>query len=109
MLTDDARYKILKKLENNPDISQRQLAEELGISLGKINFCLQALIEKGLIKAKNFSQSQKKTRYLYVLTPAGIENKAVLTKRFLKRKIAEYEALHAEIEEIRRELGSAAE
>ena len=109
MLTDDARYKILKKLENNPDISQRQLAEELGISLGKINFCLQALIEKGLIKAKNFSQSQKKTRYLYVLTPAGIENKAALTKRFLKRKIAEYEALHAEIEEIRRELGSAAE
>jgi EPS-associated MarR family transcriptional regulator len=109
MLTDDARYKILKKLENNPDISQRQLAEELGISLGKINFCLQALIEKGLIKAKNFSQSQKKTRYLYVLTPAGIENKAALTKRFLTRKIAEYEALHAEIEEIRRELGSAAE
>ena len=109
MLTDDARYKILKKLENNPDISQRQLAEELGISLGKINFCLQALIEKGLIKAKNFSQSHKKTRYLYVLTPAGIENKAALTKRFLARKIAEYEALHAEIEEIRRELGSAAE
>ncbi|MDO9477694.1 MAG: MarR family EPS-associated transcriptional regulator [Pseudohongiella sp.] len=109
MLTDDARYKILKKLEANPDISQRQLAEELGVSLGKINFCLQALIEKGLIKAKNFSQSQKKVRYLYVLTPAGIENKAALTKRFLKRKIAEYEALHAEIEEIRRELGSAAE
>lgn len=109
MLTDDARYKILKKLEANPDISQRQLAEELGVSLGKINFCLQALIEKGLIKAKNFSQSQHKGRYLYVLTPAGIENKAALTKRFLKRKIAEYEALHAEIEEIRRELGSAAE
>lgn len=104
MLSDDARYKILKKLEANPDISQRQLAEELGVSLGKINYCLQALIEKGLIKARNFSKSQKKTRYLYILTPAGIENRAALTKRFLKRKIDEYEALRAEIEEIQKEL-----
>jgi MarR family transcriptional regulator, temperature-dependent positive regulator of motility len=109
MLTDDARYKILKKLEANPDISQRQLAEVLGVSLGKINYCMQALIEKGLIKAKNFSQSEHKGRYLYVLTPAGLESKASLTKRFLKRKLEEYEALQAEIEEIRRELGSAAE
>jgi len=108
MLTDDARYKILKRLQDNPDISQRQLAEELGLSLGKINFCLQALIEKGLIKAKNFSKSQKKSRYLYILTPSGIENKAALTKRFLTRKIAEYENLRAEIEEIRKELESKA-
>ncbi len=107
MLTDEARYKILRKLEANPDISQRQLAEELGVSLGKVNYCLQALIEKGLIKARNFSKSQKKVRYLYILTPEGIENKAALTRRFLKRKVAEYDALRAEIEEIRKELGLA--
>lgn len=106
MLNDEARYQILKKLESNPDISQRELAEELGISLGKANYCLQALIEKGLIKAKNFSKSQKKVRYLYILTPEGLENKAALTRRFLQRKIAEYEALRAEINEIRKELGA---
>ena len=105
MITDDARYKILKRLQDNPDISQRQLAEELGVSLGKINYCLQALIDKGLVKAKNFSQSENKRRYLYVLTPAGIENKARLTKRFLQRKLDEYEALKLEIEEIQKELG----
>jgi len=74
------------------------------VSLGKINFCLQALIEKGLIKARNFNNSQHKHRYLYILTPAGIENKAVLTKRFLTRKVAEYESLRIEIEDIRKEL-----
>ena len=105
MITDDARYRILKRLQNNPDISQRQLAEELGVSLGKINYCLQALIDKGLVKAKNFSQSENKRRYLYVLTPAGIENKARLTRRFLQRKLDEYEALKLEIEEIQKELG----
>ena len=104
MLSDEARYNILKKLENNPDISQRQLAEELGISLGKVNYCLQALIQKGLVKARNFSQSKKKVRYLYILTPEGIENKAALTRRFLHRKVAEYEALRAEIDDIRKEL-----
>ena len=104
MLTNYARYKILKRLQDDPDISQRQLAEELGVSLGKINFCLQALIEKGLIKARNFNNSQHKHRYLYILTPAGIENKAVLTKRFLTRKVAEYETLRNEIEDIRKEL-----
>lgn len=104
MLTDDARYKILKRLEANPDISQRALADELGISLGKVNFCIKALIEKGMIKARNFSQSDNKKRYLYVLTPAGIESKAALTKRFLSRKIAEFDALQAEIEDLRREV-----
>ncbi len=105
MLTDDSRYKILKTLEANPDISQRQLASSLGISLGKTNFCLQALIEKGLIKVKNFSRSSNKGRYLYILTPKGLDSKARLTRRFLQRKQAEYEVLRAEIEEIRRELG----
>lgn len=104
MLTDDARYRILKKLEANPAISQRQLAEELGMSLGKINYCLQALIDKGLVKAKNFSKSQHKRRYLYLLTPQGIDSKARLTRRFLKRKLAEYEALRLEIEQIQAEL-----
>ena len=104
MLTDDARYRILKALEANPGISQRELADELGVSLGKINFCLKALIEKGMIKARNFSQSSHKRRYLYVLTPAGIESRAALTRGFLSRKIAEYDALKAEIEELRREV-----
>lgn len=104
MLTDDARYKILRTLQQNPNVSQRQLADELGISLGKVNYCLKALVDKGLVKARNFSQSANKKRYLYVLTPAGIDSRARLTKRFLKRKMAEYEALKAEIEDIRKDL-----
>ena len=107
MLNDEARYKILKTLETNPDISQRQLAGELGISLGKVNFCLQALIEKGMIKARNFTKSDNKTHYLYVLTPTGIESKAALTKRFLASKVAEYKALKAEIEELQKEVALA--
>ncbi len=106
MLTDDARYRILKRLQLQPDISQRELARELGISLGKVNYCLQALIGKGMIKAKNFSQSDHKKRYLYVLTPSGLDDKTRITARFLKRKIAEYEALKLEIEEIQTELES---
>lgn len=106
MLTDDARYKILKKLETNPAISQRKLAEDLGMSLGKINYCLQALIDKGLVKAKNFSKSQHKRRYLYLLTPQGIDSKARLTRRFLQCKLAEYEALREEIEQIQAELNA---
>lgn len=104
MPSEDARYQILKKLESNPDISQRELARQMGVSLGKVNYCLQALIEKGLVKAGNFSKSEQKARYLYVLTPEGIESKARMTKRFLKRKLAEYETLKAEIEEIQKEL-----
>src|SRR5690554_3822934 len=104
MLSEEARYKILKRLEANPDISQRELAEELGVSLGKVNYCLKALIEKGQIKAKNFRNSANKKRYLYKLTPAGIESKARLTARFLKRKMVEYEALKLEIEQMQNEL-----
>jgi len=109
MLTEDSGYHILRKLEAQPDISQRQLAQELGISLGKVNYCLKALIEKGLIKARNFSNSDNKKGYLYVLTPAGVESRAVLTARFLKRKIAEYEALRLEIEAIERELSQCSD
>ena len=104
MAPEDARYRILRALDTNPDVSQRELADELGISLGKVNYCLKALVDKGLVKARNFSKSANKKRYLYVLTPAGIDSRARLTKRFLVRKIAEYEALKVEIEDIRRDL-----
>ena len=103
MLTDEYRYKILKELEANPEISQRELAKGLGISLGKANFCIQALIEKGLVKAKNFRNSQNKKAYIYLLTPRGIEEKASITLQFLKYKIAEYQALKTEIEHLQHE------
>lgn len=106
MLTDEYRYKILKMVENNPAISQRELASQLGISLGKVNFCLKALIEKGLLKATNFRNNKNKLAYMYLLTPSGIEEKASITLRFLKYKMHEYEVLQAEIEELRREASS---
>ena len=79
MLTDEVRYKLLKLLEPNPKLSQRQVARELGISLGKVNYCLRALVDKGWIKAGNFKNSENKTEYLYLLTPRGIEAKARVT------------------------------
>jgi EPS-associated MarR family transcriptional regulator len=103
MLTDEYRYRILKLLEADPGASQRKLADQLGISLGRVNFCLQALIEKGLIKANNFRNNANKRVYLYLLTSKGIEEKARVTMRFLKSKLAEYEALKHELEELRRE------
>jgi EPS-associated MarR family transcriptional regulator len=104
MLTDEYRYKILKELQQDPDISQRELARRLEISLGKANFCLKALIEKGLIKADNFKNSTNKVGYLYLLTPQGIEAKGVLTKAFLQRKLTEYENLEQEIEALRTDI-----
>lgn len=106
MLTDEYRYKILKQLEANPEISQRELARELGVSLGRANFCIQALIEKGLVKAKNFKNSQNKKAYIYYLTPKGIEAKASITLKFLKHKMAEYQALKTEIEYLEHEAKS---
>lgn len=97
MLTDEYRYKILKLLEAKPEISQRELAKNLGVSLGKANFCLNALIEKGLLKATNFRNSHNKLAYMYLLTPSGIEEKSKITLRFLKAKIHEYEMLQEEI------------
>jgi len=105
VLTDEYRYRILKLLQADPHASQRRIADELGISLGRVNFCLQALIEKGLIKAKNFRNSANKRAYLYLLTPRGIEEKAIVTARFLRRKLDEYETLQREIEILRRESG----
>ncbi|HZV61776.1 MAG TPA: MarR family EPS-associated transcriptional regulator [Methylophilaceae bacterium] len=104
-LTDEHRYKILKLIESNPSISQRELAQHLGISLGKVNFCLKALMDIGLLKATNFRNNKNKLAYMYLLTPRGIEEKANITVRFLKYKIAEFEALKLEIESLRKEAG----
>jgi EPS-associated MarR family transcriptional regulator len=103
MLTDEYRYKILKLVSDRPEISQRELAQKLGISLGKVNYCLKALIDKGLLKASNFRNSNNKLAYMYLLTPSGIEEKSAITLSFLKWKMQEYETLQAEIEELRRE------
>jgi EPS-associated MarR family transcriptional regulator len=103
VLTDETRYRILKLLEADPHASQRRIADELGISLGRVNFCLQALIEKGLVKVNNFRNNAHKRAYLYLLTPKGIEEKTIVTARFLKRKLDEYESLKREVEELQRE------
>ena len=103
MFDDDTSYGLLKTLESNPGLSQRDLAKHLGISLGKVNFCLNALIEKGCLKVNNFRNSENKLAYAYLLTPHGIEEKSRITVRFLKYKLQEYEQLRAEIKELKRE------
>jgi len=108
-MDDDTHYRLLRLLEANPELSQRDLARELGTSLGKINYCLNALIEKGWVKARNFRNSRNKLAYAYLLTPRGIEQKAKITVRFLRRKIAEYETLETEIEQLRREVSALRE
>jgi EPS-associated MarR family transcriptional regulator len=103
MLTDEMRYKLMRVLEANPGMSQRDVARKLGISLGKVNYCLQALVRKGWIKATNFKNSHNKAAYMYLLTPRGLEVKAALTVKYLQIKTREYEALRCEIEEMSRE------
>lgn len=103
MLTDEYRYKILKILEANPEISQRDMARELNISLGRVNYCLKALVEVGLLKATNFRNSKNKWAYMYLLTPRAIEEKSAITARFLKIKLEEYASLQAQIDELRME------
>ena len=100
----ETRFQILRALSQNPEMTQRELAGELGISLGKTNYCLRALVDKGLVKAANFSRSKHKARYLYQLTPRGLSEKAGLTKRFLQRKIQQHEALTEEIQRLREEI-----
>jgi EPS-associated MarR family transcriptional regulator len=100
---EDLDFRVLRLLQNKPDASQRELADQLGISHGKMNYCLNALIEKGLIKIGNFQNSQHKLKYVYLLTPAGLAEKAHLASRFLKRKAAEYKQLKAEIDALRAE------
>jgi EPS-associated MarR family transcriptional regulator len=94
----------MRLLQENPDLTQRELAKKLGVSVGGLNYCLRALMEKGLVKMLNFQQSKNKFGYVYVLTPRGIVEKAALTNLFLRRKMDEYEALKAEIEAVRSEI-----
>lgn len=103
MSSDETHFQLIRLLEANPRMSQRDVARELGISLGKTNYCLQALIAKGWVKATDFRNSKNRIAYTYLLTPRGIEEKARLTLRFLKIKMAEYETLRGEIERLQRE------
>jgi MarR family transcriptional regulator, temperature-dependent positive regulator of motility len=108
-LSDDIHYRLLKLLEERPDASQRQLSAALGISLGKINYCVKALLDQGWIKATNFKNSKNKLAYVYLLTPSGVDAKARITARFLKRKIEEHQALKAEIARLRVEVAAASD
>jgi EPS-associated MarR family transcriptional regulator len=103
---DELRLRVLRALEANPELSQRQLAAELGVSLGGVNYALKALIERGFVKADNFRKSGTKVAYLYVLTPKGIAEKGSLATAFLGRKLEEYEVLRQEIEALKGEVGS---
>ena len=93
------QFNVLRKIKSKPNSSQRELASELGFSLGKLNYCLKALKEKGLIKIKNFSKDPNKLRYAYILTPKGVATKTKITLNFMKRKMKEYDELKAEIDE----------
>ena len=104
MSPEEVRYRLLQRLARDPAVSQRELAVELGVSVGKINYCLQALIEKGHVKFDNFRRNPDKRHYAYLLTPAGVEAKAWATVQFLRRKRAEYETIRAEIEALQAEL-----
>lgn len=101
---EDVRFRVLRLLHGNPELSQRDLAKAVGISNGSVNYLLNALLDKGLIKLGNFTAAQDKRRYAYILTPKGIAEKAAITKHFLERKVEEYSALKAEIEALKGEL-----
>lgn len=96
--------RVMRILQTKPDINQRELAQQLGISLGGLNYCLKALVGKGWVKVNNFAYSKNKFGYIYVLTPSGVVEKTVLTGRFLQRKMSEYEDLKAEIEYLKTEI-----
>lgn len=98
-----AAYEILKSLEKNPELSQRQLAVQLGVSLGKVNFCIKALVGKGCLKVNNFRNSDNKCAYAYLLTPFGVEEKSRMTLAFLRYKVMEYDRLRSEIEILKKE------
>ncbi|MFS2047739.1 MarR family EPS-associated transcriptional regulator [Variovorax sp. Varisp41] len=102
-LQEDTYFRVLRILQKNPDITQREIANQLGVSTGGLNYCLNALIDKGWVKVQNFGQSKNKFGYVYVLTPQGITEKAFLAGRFLKRKLEEYDSLKSEIESLRLE------
>jgi EPS-associated MarR family transcriptional regulator len=103
---EDLHFRVLKLMQDQPYLSQRELAEQLGVSNGKLHYCVKALIEKGLVKLGNFANSKHHLGYAYILTPKGIARKAAMTGQFLKRKLQEYEALRAEIAALQAEQGA---
>lgn len=105
-LQADARFRVLRLLQDNPEMSQRELARAVGVSLGSLHFVMQALISKGLVKLENFSAAPDKRRYAYLVTQRGIAEKARLTRAFLTRKLKEYEMLQREIEALRAEMAA---
>ena len=108
MSNDEAHFRVMRLIQAKPHLSQRELAQELGVSLGKANYCLQALVQKGLVKMGNFKSNDNKLAYSYLLTPSGIDEKARLTVSFLKHKLAEYVAIRNEIDELQREVAKEA-
>ena len=103
-LKEEMHWRVMRLLEEQPDLTQRELAEQLGVSVGGVNYCLKALIDRGWVKMKNFAHSKNKFGYAYVLTPTGLSEKAAITHRFLKRKMDEYAALRVEIATLEQEL-----
>ena len=103
-MDEDAHYRLLRLLEQEPQLSQREIAERLGVSLGKVNYCVRALVDKGWVKMGNFYRSHNKQAYLYKLTPHGLMQKAGMAIRFLQRKEAEHSVLLSEIEMLRKEV-----
>jgi EPS-associated MarR family transcriptional regulator len=101
---DEIHLQILRAIEAQPDLTQRQLADELGVSLGKAHYCIKSLIDKGLVKMGNFSHNQKKLDYAYLLTPRGVRSKTMLTAHFLERKAAEYTMLKSELEKYEKQI-----
>ena len=107
MKPDEAQLRLLQLIQARPEASQREMAQELGLSLGKTNYCLRALIDKGLVIARNFRESERKKAYAYRLTPSGVRERAQATLRLLERKSREYDALREEIERLRRQIDGA--
>ena len=103
-LQEDKYFRVLRILQSHPGITQRELANRLGLSVGGLNYCLKALIEKGWVKLQNFNQSKNKLGYVYLLTPAGIAQKALLASSFLKRKLREHDSLKAELDAVAKEI-----
>ena len=99
MKNNQDHFEVLRKLQKKPDSTQRELAEELGFSLGKLNYCVKALKSKGLLKIKNFKKNPNKINYIYTLTPKGISEKTKLTVNFMKRKMQEYDELKSELKQ----------
>ena len=104
-IQEDTHFRIMRILQENPDLTQRELADTLGMSVGGLNYCLNALIDKGFVKMENFQNSKNKFKYVYLLTPHGFAEKVALTARFLRRKMEEYEALKVEIEALNSAVG----